>query len=90
MNPGKKSKSRDRHRARFAEKKSRAQRCVICICFCALDFFPESVLGDGPKNSRIRVNCLKSTVHCVKHANKAIKVFIGEKVIDLPLVVCFM
>ena len=52
----------------FRGKKSRAQRCIICICFCALDFFPESVLGDGPKNSRIRVNCLKSTVHCVKHA----------------------
>ena len=37
-----KSKTRDRHRARFAGKKSRAQRCIICICFCALDFFRKS------------------------------------------------
>ena len=51
----KKSKTRDRHRARFAEKKSRAQRCIFCICSCALEFFPESALGDGPKNSWIRV-----------------------------------
>ena len=35
---------------RFCGKKSRAQRCIIYICSCALEFFPESALGDGPKN----------------------------------------
>ena len=39
---GKKSKTRDCHRARFPEK-SRAQRCIICMFlgfgFCAVDFF---------------------------------------------------
>ena len=39
----------------FRGKKSRAQRCIIRICPCALEFFPESALGNGPKNSRIRV-----------------------------------
>ena len=35
----KKSKTWEHHRACFSEKKSRAQRCVICICFFALEFF---------------------------------------------------
>ena len=39
----------------FRAKKSKAQRCIIRICSCALEFFPESALGDGPKNSWIRV-----------------------------------
>ena len=44
----------DHHRACFAGKKSRAQRCVICnISFFALDFFPEMTLGDGPKKWHI-------------------------------------
>ena len=53
VNPGKKSKMRDRHRAHLAEKKSRAQRYIICICSCALEFFPESALGDGPEKWHI-------------------------------------
>ena len=42
---GKKSKTRDRHRACFPEK-SGAQRCIICLCFCALDCFPENTLPE--------------------------------------------
>ena len=49
----KKSKTRDRHRARYAGKKYRAQRCTICMCSCALDFFPEIALGDGPRKWHI-------------------------------------
>ena len=29
----------------------------ICICFCALNFRSEIALGDGSKNSRIRIKC---------------------------------
>ena len=37
----------------FRGKNSRAQRCIICICFCGSDFFPEIALGDGPKKWHI-------------------------------------
>ena len=37
---------------RVFQKKSRAQRCDICICFCDLDFFLEMTLGQGPKNGK--------------------------------------
>ena len=37
---------KDRDRARL-QKKSGAKRCIICICFCALNFFPEIALGHG-------------------------------------------
>ena len=45
----KKSKTRDRHRACFRGKNPERSIEKICICFCALDFFPEDTLGDGPK-----------------------------------------
>ena len=35
----KKSKTRDRHRARFAGKKSRAQHCIILYMFPCFGFF---------------------------------------------------
>ena len=55
MNPEKKSKTRDRHRARSTEKNPERRIASFCICSHALDFFPDIALGDGPKNSRIRV-----------------------------------
>ena len=52
----KNSKTRDRHRARFPKKRSEQSIASIGICFCVMNLFPETALGDGPKNSRIRVN----------------------------------
>ena len=52
LNRGKKSKTRDHHRACFADKNPELSIELICICFCALDFFPQkwrSVLV--PKNA---------------------------------------
>ena len=65
MNPGKKSKSRDHHRACFAEK-SRAQHLIDLYMFLCFRFFLEMTLGDGPKNSRIRVKkiVLVSQIGC--------------------------
>ena len=121
MNPGEKIQNTGPSPSAFCGKKSRAQRCIICICSCALEIFsgkrarwrsqkmayifvqhgilphilayaiwnwhhkiaqlalflhilisffksqlwhhqqlfwvfPENALGDGPENSRIRVN----------------------------------
>ena len=55
LESSKQSKTRDHHRACFAEKNPERSIKKICICFCALDFFPENTLGDGPKKPRIRV-----------------------------------
>ena len=52
MNPGKNPK-RGTVSKRVLRKKSRAQRRAICICSHALDFFPESALGNGPKKWHI-------------------------------------
>ena len=43
----KKSKTRDHHRACLAEKNPERSIELICICFCALDFFLENTLGHG-------------------------------------------
>ena len=37
----------------FSGKKSITQRCIICICSHALDFFPDFALGDGLKMAYI-------------------------------------
>ena len=49
----KKSKTRDRHRCVFRKKNPERSIASICICFHALDFFPESTLGYGPKKWHI-------------------------------------
>ena len=53
-----KCKTRDRDRACFAEKIQSAalRHLYMFLCF---GFFPEMTLGDGPKNSRVRVKCTK-------------------------------
>ena len=45
--------SRDRHRARFAEKNP--ERSVVSFVYVPVlwNFFPESALGDGPKKWHI-------------------------------------
>ena len=52
MNPGKKSKTQDHHRAHFAETKSAAlHHLYMFVCFEF--FFSENALGDGPKKWHI-------------------------------------
>ena len=51
---GKKNqKTRDHHRNRYAEKTKRSITAFVYVSILWL--FPEIALGDGPKNSRIKV-----------------------------------
>ena len=54
MNPEKKNPKRGTVTERVSRKKN-PERSVASFVYVPLEFFPESALGDGPKNSWIRV-----------------------------------
>ena len=59
VNPGKKIKTQDCDRARFPEKILERSVALIVYFSVLWIFFPESVLGDGPKKSLIGLSFSK-------------------------------